>query len=254
MTIQFFLFTLLLFMTIPQPNNSTSQPAVADKGGKMITYKTSDGKTANAYYLESPIQTGKVILMFHEWWGLNDNIKKEAESLQKKLGYVSVMALDLYDGKVATTPTDAGKYSNGIDEKRVRNIIQGAIDFAGPNVRFGTIGWCFGGTWSLQAAIMAQKQLLGCVVYYGMPETNVEKLKTLNAPVLGIYGTKDEWINEKVVNTFKSNMLEAHKTLMVKTYPADHAFANPSNPNYDKPATEDANKAVLDFLKKTMGF
>jgi carboxymethylenebutenolidase len=67
--------------------------------------------------------------------------------------------------------------------------------------------------------------------------------------VLGIFGNKDQWINPTVVNDFVSDMKKAGKKLEVYRYEADHAFANPSNPIYDKPATEDAYKHVYDFLK-----
>jgi carboxymethylenebutenolidase len=68
------------------------------ESGKMITYSTPDGKKANAFQIKSGSKTNKVVYVFHEWWGLNDYIKREAEALQKELGNVDVYALDLYDG------------------------------------------------------------------------------------------------------------------------------------------------------------
>jgi len=82
-----------------------------------------------------------------------------------------------------------------------------------------------------------------------MPEKDVEKLKTLHADVLGIFGNKDQFINPKVVDEFVSNMDKAGKKLIVKRYDADHAFANPSNPSFDKSAKDDAYKHVISFLK-----
>jgi carboxymethylenebutenolidase len=161
-----------------------------------------------------------------------------------------VIALDLYDGKVATTQQEAGKYMGEAKEERIRAIIKGALDYVGPKAKIGTIGWCFGGGWSLQTALMAGKQTSACVMYYGMPETDVDKLKAINGPVLGIFAKKDGWINPDKVKEFEANMKKVAKKLTVKMYDADHAFANPSNPKFDKEAAADAHKAALAFLKK----
>jgi carboxymethylenebutenolidase len=137
-------------------------------------------------------------------------------------------------------------------EERIRAIIKGALDYAGSKAKVGTIGWCFGGGWSLQTALMAGKQTSACVMYYGMPETDVEKLKTINGPVLGIFAKKDGWINPEKVKEFEANMKLASKKLTLKMYDADHAFANPSNPKFDKEAAADAHKVAVAFLKKNL--
>ncbi|MCX6142037.1 MAG: dienelactone hydrolase family protein [Ignavibacteriales bacterium] len=222
------------------------------ENGKEITFKTADGVDGRGFEIKAARETNATIFMIHEWWGLNDYIKQEAEKLQKELGNVNVIALDLYDGKVATTQQEAGKYMGEAKEERIRAIIRGALDYVGSKAKVGTIGWCFGGGWSLQTALMVGKQTSACVMYYGMPETDVEKLKTINGPVLGIFAKKDGWINTDKVKEFEANMKRASKKLTVKTYDADHAFANPSNPKFDKDAAADAHKAALAFLKKNL--
>ncbi len=223
------------------------------ENGKMISFTTSDGKDGQAYFVRSPKKTNKVLLVFQEWWGLNDYIKQKAEELQKELGNVNVYALDLYDGKVATDPNEAGKIMMTTSEERIRAIIEGAIRHVGPKAKIATIGWCFGGGWSLQASLMAGKQAIGCVMFYGMPEKNIEKLKTLHADVLGLFALQDKNITPAVVDAFQQNMKAAGKHLEVKSYNAVHAFANPSNPKYDKEAAADANARALAFLKKHLG-
>ncbi len=218
--------------------------------GKMISYKTADGKDANAFEVKSKTPTNNYLFVFQEFWGLNDYIKQEAERLQNEVGNINVLALDLYDGKVATNRDTAAKYMSEAKEDRIRAIIKGAIDHVGSNARIQTIGWCFGGGWSLQASIMAGKQGTGCVMYYGMPEKDVTKIKSLSAPVLGLFAGQDKWITKDKVDQFEKDMKANHKEITVKTYDADHAFANPSNPKHDKAATEDANKLAVAFLKK----
>jgi len=217
--------------------------------GKPVTYKTSDGKESTAYELKAKKPTNNYLIVVHEYWGLNDYIKKESERLYNDIGDVNVIAIDLYDGKVATTQQDAGKYMQAVKDDRAQAIIKGAIAYAGPKARIATIGWCFGGGWSLQASLLAGKQDVACVMYYGMPEQSVDKLKTLNADVLGNFANKDQWINTKVVSKFEADMKAAGKKLYLHQYDADHAFANPSSPNADNEAAKKAYAYTIEYLK-----
>jgi len=217
-------------------------------GGKMIKIKTA-GVEANAFVLEAKKKTTNWIFVFQEWWGLNDHIKREAENLYNDLGNVNVLALDMYDGKVGTTPEEAGKYMKEFKQERGNEIVRGALEYVGKDAKVGTIGWCFGGGQSMQAALAAGTQASACVIYYGMPEDNLDRLKTLNCDVLDIWPTQDKWINKDVTEKFEKNMAEAGKKLTVKPYDADHAFANPSNPKHNKDYTADAYKNTLTFFK-----
>ena len=217
--------------------------------GTSITYKTADGKESTAWFLKAKKATNNYILVIHEWWGLNDFVKRESEKIYNDLGNVNVIDLDLYDGKVATTREDAGKYMQAVNEDRAKAIINGAIAYVGPKAHIATIGWCFGGGWSLQTSLLAGKKAVACVMYYGMPEQDITKLKTLNADVLGNFANKDQWINLKVVAKFDTDMKAAGKKLYLHQYDADHGFANPSNPIYDSNATKDAYANTIAFFK-----
>lgn len=218
--------------------------------GKAITYKTADGKDANAFEFKAKNPTNNWLFVIHEWWGLNDFVKHESEKMYTDLGNVNVLDLDLYDGKVATTREDAGKYMQAVTDARAKTIISGAIEYVGAKAHIATIGWCFGGGWSLQSSLLAGKQDVACVMYYGMPEQDVNKLKTLNTDVvLGNFASKDQWINPKVIGTFDANMKAAGKKLDYKEYDADHGFANPTNPIYNSDATKDAYARTIAYLK-----
>lgn len=221
---------------------------VSEVGGKMIKIKT-DGAEANAFLIEAKKKSNNWIFVFQEWWGLNDHIKREAENLYKDLGNVNVIALDMYDGKVATTREDAGKYMQEFKQDRGTAIVKGALAYVGASAKVGTIGWCFGGGQSMQAALTAGGQAVACVIYYGMPEDNVDRLKGLNCDVLDIWPTQDQWINKDVTEKFKANMASLGKNLTVKAYDADHAFANPSNAKHNKEFTADAYKNTIEFFK-----
>lgn len=219
-------------------------------GGEMISFKTADSTNANGYLVKSKTKSKKWLFVYQEWWGLNDYIKKQSDILFNEMGgNVNVLAIDMYDGKVATTREDASKYMQGASEKRLENIVNGAIDFVGKKAKIASIGWCFGGGWSLKSAILCKNQAIGSVMYYGMPVQDVEKLKTLNCEVLGLFAT-EEWISKEIIEVFAANMKTANKTLNYKIFEAAHAFANPSNPKFDEKAATEANAMAIKFLKE----
>lgn len=217
--------------------------------GKMVEYKTRDGQTANAYFIKSQSASDDYLFVIHEWWGLNEYVKKESDRLYEELGDINVLALDLYDGKVATTREDASTYMKSVTDTRAKAIMAGAKFFIGRDTRVFTIGWCFGGGWSLQTGIELGRQAAGTVMFYGMPEQDVERLKTLQCDVLGLFAANEKWITPEVVAQFEKNMDAAGKNLTVKSYAAEHGFANPSNNRFDKEATADAYSRVLDFIQ-----
>jgi len=224
---------------------------VSEAGGKMIQFKCPDGKDANGYLIMAGKKTNNWILVFQEWWGLNDNIKRQSEDLYKDLGNVNILALDMYDGNLATDPETAKKYMQEFKQERGDMIIKGGLDHVGKNAKVGTVGWCFGGGQSLLASLQAGKQAAACVMFYGMPVEDVEKLKTLNSDVLMIWPTQDKWINKDMMDKFESNMQKAGKKVTIKAYEADHAFANPSNAmgTYNETAAKDAYNNTLEFFK-----
>ena len=217
--------------------------------GKMTNFTAADGKTASAYFIASKKKSNKWLIVIQEWWGLNDQIKLEADKYYTDLGDVNVMAVDMYDGKVAATPDSAMKLMRGTDMGRMTAIIQGAIKHAGTNANIYSVGWCFGGMWSLQTAILAGPQAKGAVMYYGRPESNMDKLKSIQCDVIGFFGNLDQSPSPTMVNEFEANMKLAGKNLTVNRYEAGHGFANPSNPSYNAAAKADAYTKAITFLK-----
>lgn len=219
-------------------------------GGEMITFKTIDTLAGNAYMVKAKVKTNNWLFVYQEWWGLNDYVKKEADNLFEKMnGKVNVMAIDMYDGKVATVADEASKLMQGANEKRLENIVNGAINFSGKKAKIASIGWCFGGGWALKSAIIEKKQAVGAVMYYGMPVKDVEKLKILNCDVLGLFAT-EKWISKETIEEFAVNMKTANKNLNYKIFEAAHAFANPSNPKFNEKIAGEANEMAVKFLKE----
>lgn len=205
-----------------------------------------------AYLALPPGATGPVpgIVVIHEWWGLNEHIEHWADRLASA-GYAA-LAVDLYRGTVATTPDDAMATMKAVDNRQAAATIAAALEYLAndPRIRApkrGVIGWCFGGAWSLQTAL-AHPELDAAVVYYGRLETDPQKLAAIEAPLLGIFGNKDEGIPPAEVDKFDAALDTAKVEHTIERYDAHHGFANPSGRGYDEAAASDAWGKVLAFF------
>lgn len=192
------------------------------------------------------------IILVHEWWGLNDQIKAVAAELARE-GYVA-LAVDLYDGGVATTPDGARAYMGKVDGDVATDTLASWVAWlkqhAACNGRIGTIGWCFGGGWSLNAGIAAPVDAV--VVYYGNVARDAGQLGSLKAPVLGHFATRDGWIDRDMVAGFEAQMTAAGRTYTDHWYEADHAFANPTSARYDQADAQLAWQRTLEFFAATL--
>jgi carboxymethylenebutenolidase len=227
---------------------------VAKAAAMLETVQTdaAGNRVSAALALPATTPAGAAILI-HEWWGLNDHIKAVAGEVAA-LGYIA-LAIDLYGGNVATTPEDAKKYMQAVDPAQARATMSAWIDWlrARPDCtgKVASIGWCFGGGMSLQAAL--DRPLEGAVIYYGNVQRTPDELAALKGPVLGQFASRDQWITPEMVTGFQGAMKSAGQGLEHYSYEADHAFANPTGQNYD---AEDARLAwdrTADFLKQVLG-
>ncbi len=219
----------------------------------MIQFETQQaGAHGMAYYIPSDQPTSKVLIVFHEWWGLNDYIKREAENWQKMLGNVDVYAVDLFDGKVADSPALASKISSEMDTKRAETIIKGLLSHIGKDKQIATLGWCFGGAWAFTAGVLAGNNSVGIVDYYGFPEKEEKNIKPLQSDVLYIYATKDKFITANLVADFQKQVEATGHKFTMHSFDAVHAFANPSNPKHDALAAKQAEQFAKKFLMEKL--
>ncbi|GAB1341765.1 dienelactone hydrolase family protein [Gemmatimonas sp.] len=224
--------------------------------GESVVYATVDGKKIRGYLAKpTNFKTGPAVVMVHEWWGLNDNMKAMADRYAGE-GY-AVLAVDLFGGQVATTPSDAMKlYQAGManvpaGEKNVATAVQYLRSHGATSV--GTVGYCFGGHWSLRTALAAGQGVNATVIYYGAPITDATQIAKLRSPVLGIFGGKDTGIPLDSVRAMEAQIKKAGKPVTIEVYAnANHAFANPTGQAYDKVAAEDAFKKTNAFFKANL--
>src|SRR6202453_186571 len=203
---------------------STSLPFAADS--KTFSSQSGDERVQALLYKPAAKGPFPALIVIHEYWGLNDWVKDQASKLADQ-GYAS-LAIDLYRGKVATTPDMAHELMRGVPEDRAKRDLRAAFAFlqAQPNVkkdRIGAIGWCMGGGYSLDVALQ-EPTLAADVINYGHLATDPEAIKKINAPILGQFGGQDQGITPDDVHKFEAAMKQQGKKIDVKIYDdAGHA-------------------------------
>jgi carboxymethylenebutenolidase len=220
----------------------------------MVAFGRDTEKVAGLLALPRDQRRHRAIIVIHEWWGLNEWVKEQAEKLAAN-GYVA-LAVDLYEGKVAADPSEARKLKQGLRRERAIVDLKAAFDYlvGRPDVdpkRISSLGWSMGGGLALQLAIH-EPRLAACVVNYGPLPTNVRDIQKINASVLGIFGALDRGIPPDKVRAFEDCMNAAGKRVGIEIYDgAGHSFESPTNKSCYRPeAAADAWSHTLQFLKR----
>lgn len=230
----------------------------AAAGLREVTVDVPGHGRAGAALALPQAESAPAVMLIHEWWGLNDQIRAVAAELAQ-LGYVA-LAIDLFDGRVATEAAQAQAQIQALDAQKARATCAAWLDWlqkaevdgaARGNGRLATLGWCFGGGWSLQASLA--RPVDGTVIYYGRVGGTPEELKALKGPVLGHFAEKDRFIDGAMVSAWTQAMDQAGRSYEVFWYDADHAFANPTGNNYDREDAQLAWERTTAFLKQVLG-
>jgi carboxymethylenebutenolidase len=234
--------------------------AAEPAGQNVIISRGLEAGSDNALpgYLALPKGKGPfpAVIVVHEWWGLDDWVKQQADALAAA-GYVA-LAPDLYGGKVTNKPEEAHQLMSGLSQDRAvadlkaayAHLQQGALKAGVRQDRIGVIGWCMGGRYALELAVQEPK-LAAVVAYYGAPPTDAAAIARIKAPVLGNFGAEDKGPAPETVRAFEAAMKKAGGRVDVKIYEgAGHAFANVNNPwgGYRKEAAADAWARTLAFF------
>ena len=234
-----------------------ADPALAQSAAarlQPVTHRTPSGRAIEGVIAVPAKTPAPAVILIHEWWGLNDQIKAVANEFAEQ-GFVAI-AVDLYKGKVAKTPDEAKALTGALDPVEARETLVAWIDMlkqdARTNGKVGTVGWCFGGGWSLNASLADPVD--ATVVYYGNVAKSADELKSLQGPLLGHFGTLDKNINRQMVEGFQKAAVEAGKQdqITVHWYEADHAFANPSGARYDAEDAKLAWERTMEFLRQNL--
>ena len=233
----------------PAARIAPRMPVVTD----TVTYGTVNGRAIKGFLAKpaAGAPTGRAIIVVHEWWGLNDNIQAVAKRYAGE-GY-TVLAVDLF-GRVATSADTAMV----LYQTAMRNVAAGEQNLAAAiaylkkagATSIGSVGYCFGGHWSLRTGLVGGDDVDAVVMYYGAPITAPAQLARLKAPVLGLFGGKDTGIPVDSVRAMERAIVQSGRKATINVYAdANHAFANPSGQAYNAAAAEDAWAKSLAFFK-----
>lgn len=240
----------------PVSNASTQEPR-QQVVTEEVVYTTANGKPVRGY-LARPTNAGNRalpgIVVIHEWWGLNDNVRMMTRRLAGE-GY-QALAVDMYGGQSAQTPEQARALTQSVSQNPAAAVqnLRGAATYLRQRrnaPKIATLGWCFGGAWSLQAALNMPEQVDAAVVYYGRVETDRAQLARLDAPLLGLFGAEDQGIPVAGVRQMEATLKGLGKNVEIQVYPgAKHAFANPSGQAYEAVSAGDAWRRTTTFLAR----
>ncbi len=175
------------------------------------------------------------VLVFPEWWGLNDYIKKRTEQIAE-LGYLA-LGVDMYgEGKTVDTPQEAGSLMNAVleDKHAIKARLKGAYNVLKEHAlsdseRLGAIGYCFGGALVLNMARMGMG-LRAVASFHGALDSFFSPSPgDVKAKVLICHGEADEFIPKEAIEQFKSEMDTAGADYKFISYQgAFHGFSNPA--------------------------
>jgi carboxymethylenebutenolidase len=224
-----------------QPAQTPGQTATVDGvTAGWITRAAKDGKTKVRLYFAYPQTLGKQnplpgLIVLQEWWGVNDDMQERTRDLAKR-GFYAV-APDLYNGEVTDEPLKAAKMKQDMKNPMAMVDMRTGLDLLteeeGNGVvdatRVGAIGWCMGGEQALLLSLV-DPRVKATAIFYGPLVTDPDRLKSLQGPVLGIFGNNDTAPSPADVDKFRQALGTAGKS-DVTIYQYDgvgHAFASKS--------------------------
>ncbi len=219
--------------------------------GKIVEFPTNGVKTSG--YLATPASgKGPGVLVIQEWWGLVGHIKNVCDRFAAE-GF-SALAPDLYHGKTATEPDEAGKLFMALNVAQAEKDLRGAVTLlAGHSstAKLGAVGFCMGGQLALFAAT-TNPSIGACVNFYGIHPNVKPDYSKLSGPVLGLFAEKDGFVKPEVARQMDQAIKTAGKQSEIHIYPnVDHAFFNDENTAaYDKTAAADAWRRTLTFFRQ----
>ena len=220
---------------------------------ETLSFNTAGSETTA--YVAMPGDTNenkKAVVVIQEWWGLNDHIK-DITGRYSEEGFIAI-APDLYRGKIANDPQEAGEMMNALEIEDGLDTIKNAMDAAREKYgvsHFGITGYCMGGTYALRAACELEGISAAAPFYGDIPGDDI--LQKLNVPTIFISGTKDGWINPEKVAGLEDAAERFELPVESVKYEADHAFFNDTRPEvYDKNAAHDAWAKVIQHFNDNL--
>jgi carboxymethylenebutenolidase len=242
------------FMTAPDPRPPVRCVEAQEMERTMGEFEMVEaGGTPLRLYVAGNVAPRTLgVVLFHAWWGLNDDIVAFAERLAAA-GF-AVVAPDLFGGQVASTIEEADQLSSSSDESVIQAIVPAAVDLLaerlGPDAPLAAIGFSFGAAWAIWAPTVRDR-VRATVVFYGTWVGSV--LSRARVPVLGQFAEDDPYETAETVAEFEQRLRVAGRDVVIHRYPGTgHWFAEPSKDAYRAEAADLAFERTVDFLKRQL--
>jgi carboxymethylenebutenolidase len=200
---------------------------------------------------------GPATIVLQEWWGLDEHIRSVCDRLAAE-GFFA-LAPDLFRGETTTQPSEAEQKTMALSMDQAERDMCGAADFLasqpgveGPGV--GSVGFCLGGGLSLWAAASCPQITAAVTYYYVMPHGKPDFSK-IKGPVLGHFGTDDEFISHDEATALESELRDAGVNVTFHYYEgAGHAFFNDTNRlgTHDPEIAQTSWERTLSFLRAAL--
>ena len=173
--------------------------------GAMITLIRPDGTPIRGYFANAG-QDRPSVVVIQEWWGLNQQICSVADRFAQ--AGLNALAPDLYQGRVAQDPDEAGHLMNGLDfPGATHQDIRAATDYlkkVGSSV--GVMGYCMGGALTIAAAVHVPG-VAAAVCFYGIPPKEFTDPAQIRIPFQGHFANQDDWCTPQAVDTLEQSIV-----------------------------------------------
>jgi carboxymethylenebutenolidase len=221
-----------------------------------IEFPTSAGTTPG--YLAVPASgQGPATIVLQEWWGLDEHIRSICDRFAAE-GFFA-LAPDLFRGKTTAEPSEAQQLMMALSMDQAEQDMCGASDYLAsqPGAEgegVGSVGFCLGGGLSIWAAASCPRIAAAVTYYYVIPHGKPD-FTNIKGPVLGHFGTADEFIPLEASKELEAELRAAGVDVTFHFYEgAGHAFFNDTNRlgTNDPQATETSWQRTVSFLREAL--
>ena len=214
----------------------------------------ANGTTAPGYLALPDSGSGPGVIVLQEWWGVEDHIKDVCDRFAGE-GFMA-LAPDLYRGETTDQPGEAQQKMMALSMDQAEKDMRGAVDYLAGHESFegkgvGSVGFCLGGGLSVWAGTANPKVKAVVTYYYVMPHGKPD-LSKLQAPVLGHFGTADEFVSVDDAKALEQEIRDAGAEVDFEFYEgAGHAFFNDTNRlgTYDEGAAGRSWERTVSFFR-----
>ncbi|MBK8939812.1 MAG: dienelactone hydrolase family protein [Polyangiaceae bacterium] len=192
-----------------------------------------------------------MLIVFHEWWGVNDDIRDLCARFAAE--GIAAAAIDLYDGKATTDANEAFRMVEEMKTSVSMDKTSALVQRLASDPRFGKIGvtgFCLGGAMSIAAASTVDG-ISAAVPFYGVPRDEFAQLERAKVPILGHYAKEDPFVKRERVLEVQERAKKNGVDFEAHFYDAKHAFMRKGDPSaYDEASATLAWSRTIPFLRR----